>query len=433
LDSFVFIDCKMRKERKKMLNAGDTAFILISTVLVFIMTPGLGFFYGGLGRRKNVVNNMMASVSILGLGIVLWILLGYTMAFGGNTFGIIGSFDHIGLSGYSMYDLLDSTAEGGSIPIFVFVGFQMMFALITPAIITGSVAGRINFRSLFIFIALWSIIVYYPLAHMVWGEGGLLGAGWLNSVDFAGGNVVHISSGVSGLVLCLLVGKRQSYDRTSYRIHNIPFVMLGMALLWFGWFGFNAGSALAANELAGHALLTTAASAAAALLSWMLIDIVSQGKPTLIGACTGVVAGLVGITPGAGFVPIWAALIIGFLVSPVCYFGISIVKKVLKIDDALDAFGCHGVGGIFGGIMTGLFAEASIGGANGLLYGDARQFGAQIAAVIITIIVATVGTLICAGIARLFGPLRVNRRDELIGMDLSQHGESAYPSFNGLD
>lgn len=416
-----------------MINTGDTAFILISALLVFIMTPGLGFFYGGLGRRKNVVNNMMASVFILGLGIVLWVLLGYTMSFGGNTGGIIGSFDHIGLSGYTMTDLLDPEAEGGSIPIFVFAAFQMMFALITPAIITGSIAGRMNFKSLFIFIAFWSVLVYYPLAHMVWGEGGLLGAG-LGALDFAGGDVVHISSGVSGLVLCLLVGKRQNYERgASYRVHNIPFVMIGMALLWFGWFGFNAGSALAANELAGHALLTTATSAGAALLAWMLIDVIIQGKPTLIGACTGVIAGLVGITPAAGFVPIYAALIIGFLVSPVCYFGIILVKKKLKIDDSLDAFGCHGIGGMFGGVMTGLFAEASIGGANGLVYGDAHQFGVQIVAILITIAIAAVGTLICAGIARMFGPLRVNRRDEQLGLDMSQHGESAYPSFNGLD
>ncbi|MDR1604059.1 MAG: ammonium transporter [Gracilibacteraceae bacterium] len=416
-----------------MVNTGDTGFVIMAAALVFIMTPGLGFFYGGLGRRKNVVNNMMASIFITGLGIVLWVLIGYSMSFGGNTGGIIGSFDHLGLSGYTMNDLLDPEAEGGSIPVFVFAAFQMMFALITPAILTGSAAGRMNFKSLFVFIALWSIVVYYPLAHMVWGEGGLLGGGWLHSVDFAGGNVVHISSGVSGLVLCLLLGRRQSYERVSYRIHNIPFVMLGMALLWFGWFGFNAGSALAANEQAGHAFMTTAVSAAAALLSWMCIDVLRQGKPTLIGACTGVVAGLVGITPGAGFVPVWAALLIGLLVSPICYGGITIVKKILKIDDALDAFGCHGVGGIFGGIMTGLFADAAIGGTNGLFFGDPAQLGRQALAIVITILVAVAGTLICAGLTRLFGPMRVSKRDELIGLDMSQHGESAYPSFNGLD
>ncbi|MDR3365124.1 MAG: ammonium transporter [Clostridiales Family XIII bacterium] len=417
-----------------MLNAGDTAFIIICTALVMIMTPGLGFFYGGLGRRKNVVNNMMASIGVMGLGIVLWMVLGYSMAFGGEGF-VIGSwsFEHIGHSGVAMADLLDPEAEGGSIPILVFSAFQMMFALITPAIITGSIGGRMKYKSLFIFLGLWSIIVYYPLAHMVWGSGGLLGGGWLGSLDFAGGNVVHISSGVSGLVLCLLLGKRRGYNNINYRVHNIPFVMIGMALLWFGWFGFNAGSALAAGELAGHAFMTTAVSAAAAMVSWMLIDTIKQGKPTLIGACTGVIAGLVGITPGAGFVPIYASLIIGLVVSPVCYFGITLVKKTLKIDDALDAFGCHGIGGIFGGIMTGVFAQAAIGGADGLVYGNPEQLLKQVIAILISIGVAVVGTLVCYAITRAFGPIRVAEKDESIGLDLTQHGEHAYPSFNGLD
>ena len=416
-----------------MLNTGDTSFIIICTALVMIMTPGLGFFYGGLGRRKNVVNNMMASVSIMGLGIVLWVLLGYTMAFGGNTAGIIGSFKHLGLSGISITDLLDPAAEGGTIPTYVFIVFQMMFALITPAIITGSIGGRMKFKSLFIFLGLWSIVVYYPLAHMVWGDGGLLGGGWLESIDFAGGNVVHISSGVTGLVLCIILGKRRGYDSVSYRIHNIPFVMLGAALLWFGWFGFNAGSALAANALAGHAFLATAVSSAAAMLSWMLIDVIKQGKPSLIGACTGIVAGLVGITPGAGFVPIWAALVIGVLTAPVCYFGITLVKKVLKIDDALDAFGCHGIGGIFGGLMTGIFAAAAVGDVDGVLFGNSALFLKQLGAILITIAFTTVGTLVCTGITRLFGPIRATEHEEAIGMDLTQHGEHAYPSFNGLD
>ncbi|MDR3305244.1 MAG: ammonium transporter [Clostridiales Family XIII bacterium] len=416
-----------------MVNTGDTAFVIICAALVMIMTPGLGFFYGGLGRRKNVVNNMMASIGIMGLGIVLWMVLGYSMSFGGNTGGIIGSFSHIGFSGYSMNDLLDPEAEGGSIPIFVFAVFQMMFALITPAIITGSIGGRMRYKSLFIFLGLWSIIVYYPLAHMVWGEGGLLGGGWLESVDFAGGNVVHISSGVTGLVLCLLLGKRRGYASINYRVHNIPFVMIGMALLWFGWFGFNAGSALAAGELAGHAFLTTAVSAAAAMISWMAIDTFKQGKPTLVGACTGAVAGLVGITPGAGFVPVYAALIIGILVAPACFFGITLVKKILRIDDALDAFGCHGVGGIFGGLMTGIFAQAAVGGVDGLVYGAPEQLLRQFIAILITIAVAVVGTLICYAITRAFGSIRVTDKDESLGLDLSQHGEHAYPSFNGLD
>ena len=412
-----------------MINSGDTAFMIISTVLVFIMTPGLVFFYGGLERRKNVVNNMMASVFVMGIGVVMWVLFGYSLVFGGNTLGIIGSLEHVGLRGISMND------TSGTIPTFVFVAFQMMFALITPAIITGSIAGRMKFKALFIFIALWSIVVYYPMAHMVWGEGGLLGEGWLNSVDFAGGNVVHISSGISGLVLCLLLGKRHGYEHNMYRIHNIPFVVLGMSLLWFGWFGFNAASAGAADALAAHAFMTTAVSSATALVSWMAIDVIRNKKPTLVGACTGVIAGLVGITPGAGFVPVWSAFIIGLLVSPVCYFSIGIIKNKFKFDDALDAFGCHGLGGIFGGIMTGIFADPSINdmATKGLMFGETGQFFAQIISIIISIMVAAVGTLICVGIVKIFTPLRVSKQEELIGLDMSEHGEVAYPSYTGLD
>jgi len=400
--------------------------MMVCAALVFIMTPGLGFFYGGLGRRKNVVSNMMNSVFIMGLGMVLWCLIGYTMAFGGEGL-FIGGFGKTALAGVTK----DSVS--GEIPEFVFVAFQMMFAVITPAIITGSLTERMRFKALFLFIALWSVIVYYPMAHMVWGDGGLLGEGWLKSVDFAGGNAVHIASGVSGLVLCLLLGKRQGYKLHSYRIHNIPFVVLGMGLLWFGWFGFNAGSALAANGLAAHAFMTTAVSAAAGLLSWMLLDVIFSGKPTLIGACTGVVAGLVGITPGAGFVPVWAALIIGALTSPVCYGGIILIKKRLQIDDALDAFGCHGIGGIFGGLMVGLFADPAVGETAGLFFGDAAQFGRQAVSIIISIVVAAAGTLICAGIVSAITKLRVEKRDELVGLDMSEHGESAYPAYTGLD
>jgi len=408
------------------MDSGNTAFMMVCAALVFIMTPGLGFFYGGLERRKNVVSNMMNSVFIMGLGMVLWCLLGYTMAFGGEGL-FIGGFGKIAMQGVTKDSL------SGDIPEFVFAAFQMMFALITPAIITGSLAGRMKFKALFPFIALWSIIVYYPMAHMVWGDGGLLGAGWLNSVDFAGGNVVHITSGVSGLVVCLLLGRRHGYEIHQYRIHNIPFVMLGMALLWLGWFGFNAGSALAADGLAAHAFVTTAVSASTAMLVWMLIDVVFSGKPTLIGACTGVVAGLVGITPGAGFVPIWAAFVIGALVSPACYGGILLVKKILKIDDSLDAFGCHGIGGIFGGLMTGLLADPAVNETAGLFFGNAGQLGRQALSIVISIAVAVVGSLICAGIVRLFTTLRVEKKDELGGLDVSEHGEHAYPAYNGLD
>ena len=409
------------------INYGNTTFMLVCTALVFLMTPGLGFFYGGLGRRKDVVSNMMNSVFIMGLGMVLWYLLGYTMAFGGKGL-FIGGFGKTALFGVAV----DSIGESG-IPEFVVVAFQMTFAIITPAIITGSLAGRMKFKALFAFIALWSIVVYYPMAHMVWGEGGLLGDGWLKSVDFAGGNAVHIASGVSGLVLCLILGKRHGYEIHTYRIHNIPFVMLGMGLLWFGWFGFNAGSAGAAGGLAAHAFMATALSAAVAMMTWMLMDVIFSEKPTLIGACTGAVAGLVGITPGAGFVPLWAALLIGMMVSPVCYGGILLIKKRLKIDDALDAFGCHGIGGIFGGLMVGLFADPSVNETAGLFFGDAAQLGRQALSIVISITAAVVGTLICAGIVSAVTKLRVDKRSELVGLDTSEHGENAYPAHTGLD
>ena len=403
---------------------------MICSAFVFLMTPGLAFFYGGLVRRKNVVNTMMACVAIMGLSVVLWALFGYSLAFGGNHGGIIGDFRWFGLNGVGM----EAGPYSDSLPHLVFCMFQMMFAMITPALITGALVGRMKFKALFLFIALWSVIVYYPMAHMVWGEGGFLAS--VGSVDFAGGNVVHISSGVSALVLAILLGRRRGYEHTTYRIHNIPFVVLGASLLWFGWFGFNAGSALKADGLAAHAFMTSAISAAAALLSWMLIDTIKSGKPTLVGASTGLVVGLVAITPGAGFVPIWSSFLIGALVSPICYFGVALIKKKLKIDDALDAFGCHGIGGIWGGIATGLFGQSSINSVarwDGLVFGDFRLFAAQLAGILVTIAVAVVGTLVCVAIVRLFTPLRVTVREEQTGLDISQHGENAYPSFNGLD
>ena len=413
------------------MNAGDVGFILICAALVFFMTPGLACFYGGLVRKKNVVNTMMTSIFIIGTGIVMWVLFGYSLSFAPSANGILGDFRWLGLEGVS---LEEGYTEGAAIPNMVFCAFQMMFAVITPALITGAVAGRMKFKSLFVFIILWTVVVYYPLAHMVWAQGGLLGLEGLGALDFAGGDVVHISSGVSALVLCILLGKRRDYEHATYRIHNIPTVVIGASLLMFGWFGFNAGSALSANGLAAHAFMTTAASAAAALLSWMLCDMVKNGKPTLIGACTGMVAGLVGVTPGAGFVPIWAAVIIGLTTSPVCYLMISYGKKKFGFDDALDAFSCHGTGGIWGGILTGVFAKESIGGYNGLLYGDAAQLGAQVIGIVVTVIIAIIGTLFCYGLTRLVtGNIRVDAKDEILGLDISQHGESAYPSFNGLE
>lgn len=413
-----------------MMNAGDTGFMLICTAFVFFMTPGLAFFYGGLVRRKNVVNTMMACGAIMGLSVVMWTLFGYSLAFGGNHGGIIGDFRWFALNGIGW----EPGPYADTIPHLVFAAFQMMFAMITPALITGAVVGRMRFKALFFFVALWSVIVYYPMAHMVWGEGGFLAA--IGSVDFAGGNVVHISSGVSALVLAIYLGQRRGYAKATYRTHNIPFVFLGAAMLWFGWFGFNAGSALKADGLAAHAFMTSSISSACALLAWMLIEVIREGKPTLVGASTGLVIGLVAITPGAGFVPIWASFIIGILVSPICYFTVILLKQKLKIDDALDAFGCHGIGGIWGGIATGLFGKTSINSVakwDGLVFGDHRLFLAQVLSIVITIAVAIVGTLICIGIVRIFTPLRVDPKEEMVGLDASQHGENAYPSFNGFD
>ncbi|OUQ09007.1 ammonia permease [Erysipelatoclostridium sp. An15] len=413
-----------------MINTGDTGFILICAALVLLMTPGLAFFYGGMVRRKNVVNTMMTSIFVIGIAMVMWVLFGYSLAFGNDHFGIIGDLSFLGLNGIG----LQPGSYANSIPSLEYAAFQMMFAIITPALITGAVAGRMKFKALFIFIIAWSTIVYYPMAHMVWGLGGFLAE--IGSVDFAGGNVVHISSGVSALILCIVLGKRKDYDHAKYRIHNIPFVVLGASLLLFGWFGFNAGSALKANGLAVHAFMTTAVSAAAGMLSWMAMDVWMNKKPTLVGSVTGLIVGLVAITPGAGYVPIWSAIIIGLVGSPICYLMISKGKKRFGYDDALDAFGCHGIGGIWGGIATGLFAQTSINSVarwNGLFFGDTQLLVAQIISILVTILVAVAGTLICIAIVRLFTTLRVEKREEQIGLDISQHNETAYPSFNGLD
>lgn len=413
-----------------MIDTGNTGFMMICSALVLLMTPGLAFFYGGMVRRKNVVNTMMTSIFVIGIATVMWVLFGYSLAFGTDHLGIIGDLSHLGFAG-----LTGKVGEYTStIPDLGFAMFQMMFAIITPALITGAVAGRMKFKALFLFIIFWSTIVYYPMAHMVWGIGGFLAK--IGSVDFAGGNVVHISSGVSALVLCLVLGKRKDYGKANYRIHNIPFVVLGASLLLFGWFGFNAGSALKADGLAIHAFATTAISAASGMLSWMMMDVLMAEKPTLVGCVTGLVVGLVAITPGAGFVPIWASLIIGFIGSPICYFMISKVKQKFGYDDALDAFGCHGIGGVWGGLATGLFTQTSINSVakwNGLFFGDTHLFIVQVISILVTIVVAVVGTLICIAIVRLFTPLRVEKRDEQVGLDLSEHNETAYPSFNGLD
>lgn len=408
------------------MNSGDIGFMIIAATYVFLMTPGLAFFYGGLSQRKNVLNTMMMSVSLMGLASVMWVLFGYSLSFSGDIGGIIGNLKWFAFNGVSASE---AGPYSSLIPNMGFALFQMMFAIITPALITGAVAGRMKFKAIFFFVMLWLIVVYFPMAHMVWGGGFLADIG---SIDFAGGNVVHISSGISGLVLAVMLGKRKKSLKQSMIPHNIPFVVLGASLLWFGWFGFNAGSALAADGLALHAFLTTNTSAACAMLSWMIMDIIKEGRPTVVGACTGAVVGLVAITPGAGFVPVWASFIIGLLVSPICYFAVSVLKVKFGYDDALDAFGCHGIGGIWGGIATGLFAKSSINPIaqwDGLVYGEYRLFTAQIISILVTIAVAIVGTLICAGIVRLFTKLRVEEVEENAGLDDSQHGETAYTNL----
>lgn len=410
------------------IEGSSIAFIVICTGLVFLMTPALAFFYGGLERRKNVISTMMMSVVSLALATVMWFAVGYSLSFSGDG-NLIGDLGHAFFQGVS-----DSESTRGlTIPDSLFAVFQMMFSIITVGILTGSVAGRMRFKPLLIFIVGWLLLVYYPFAHMVWDEGLL--AQW-GTIDFAGGDVVHITSGVSGLVLALVVGKRRDFNRLEYRPHNVPFVLLGAGLLWFGWFGFNAGSALAADGLAVHALVTTHLSAAAAMFSWILLEYLKNGKPSLVGASTGLVAGLVAITPGAGFVSTWSAVIIGLLVSPVCFYAIAIVKHKLGYDDALDAFGCHGVGGIFGGIVTGLFTtpELALDPDNiGLIYGNPRLFLVTIAAIVFTIVWSAGMTFVLIKGISFFMPLRVSDREEAIGLDNTEHGETAYPTFMGLD
>lgn len=410
------------------MSAGSIAFIIVCASLVFLMTPGLAFFYGGLERRKNVINTMMMCVIPIAVASVMWVICGYSLSFGGDG-SLIGNFSHLFFNGVSE----TASTRGLEIPDALFAAFQMMFPIITVAILTGAVAGRMRFTPLIIFIVFWLLLVYFPFAHMVWDEGLL--AQW-GTIDFAGGDVVHITSGVSGLVLALVLGKRRDYAHLEYRPHNIPFVFLGAGLLWFGWFGFNAGSALAADGLAVHAFITTHISAAAAMLSWLLVEKVLTGKFSLVGASTGLVAGLVAITPGAGFVSTWSSLLIGLCVSPVCYFAISVLKSKFGYDDALDAFGCHGIGGIFGGLVTGLFTtpELALDGNNiGLIYGNAHLFLVTVAAIIFTIIWSAVATFVIIKVISIFTSIRVEDRAEAIGLDDSEHEETAYPTFMGLD
>ena len=424
-----------------MFDAGTTGFMIVCSMLVFLMTPGLAFFYGGLSRRKNVVNTMIMSFAALGIVGVTWVIAGWSFAYGGDgSLPFFGGFDELGLSGIvnAMLNESPDALSHDSYPILVDVAFQAAFAMITTAIITGSLAGRMKFGAVAVFVTIWVLLVYSPLAHMVWGgEGSLIGS-MIGALDFAGGDVVHISSGLTGLILCLVLGKRREFGMINYRPHNVPFVALGAALLWFGWFGFNSGSQFAPDGVAALALLNTVVASAAGLISWMIVERVRSGKPTLVGAATGLVAGLVVITPAAGFVEPWAAVVMGLIVSPICYVAISRLKRKLGYDDALDAFGCHAIGGITGGILTGIFCvpELSWTDFGGLLYtGDPTLLGAQVLGIVVTIAFVAIADLIIAFVVKaLFkGSLRVSKHDEAVGLDVAAHGESAYPAYLGLD
>lgn len=404
------------------INAGDTAWVLTSAALVLLMTaPGLALFYGGMVRRKNVLGILMQCFICLALVSVLWVVAGYSLAFGkGSSF--LGGLDWFMLKGVGQ----DANADyAATIPHLAFMIFQGMFAVITPALIIGSFAERMKFSAFLIFTTLWLLLVYCPIAHMVWAVGGFLRG--MGALDFAGGTVVHINAGIAGLVTALYLGKRAGTDRPG--MHNVPFVVVGAALLWFGWFGFNAGSALGAGGLAAQAFVTTNTAAAAAALSWALMEWIFAGKPTMVGAASGAVAGLVAITPACGFVDVGAALWIGLLVSVFCYFMVAFVKPKFGYDDTLDAFGIHGIGGFWGAIATGLFCTKVVNGAgaDGLFLGNAGQVWTQFVACGTTILYSAVVTfVICLVIDKVFGGIRVEENDEVEGLDLSQHHERAY-------
>ncbi|KJS15265.1 MAG: ammonia channel protein [Peptococcaceae bacterium BRH_c4b] len=410
------------------IDTGDTTFIMLCSALVMIMTPGLALFYGGMVRKKNVLSTIMQSFIIICLVSVQWVLFGYSLAFGPDINHIVGSLSWAGLSGVGQ---VPSDTYGTTVPHYVFMVFQLMFAIITAAIISGSVAERMRFPAFLLFALLWTTFVYDPLAHWVWGaDGWLLNLG---ALDFAGGTVVHISSGVSGLVAALVLGKRKGFGSEPMAPHQLPFTVLGAALLWFGWFGFNAGSALAANGLAASAFVVTNTAAAAAGLSWIFAEWLHHGKPTMLGAASGAVAGLVGITPAAGFVTPLSAIVIGLVAGVVCYLGVSVVKQKLGYDDSLDAFGVHGIGGTWGAIATGIFCTTTVNplGKDGLLYGNAAQVGTQAIGVLATVAFAATATFIILKVVGLVTKLRATAEEEELGLDITIHGEDAYPDIVG--
>lgn len=403
------------------MNGANTAFVLISSILVLFMTPGLAFFYGGLVSRRNVVNTMFSVFFICGIAALLWVAFGYDLSFNGNIGGVIGKISHWFMSGVNLTGLTATKIPNG-----VYMLFQMMFAIITPALFIGAVVGRMRFNFLMWFIVLWSILVYYPLVHLVWSPNGLLAG--LGVLDFAGGTVVHINAGVTALVLSIFLGKRLNYGKDSEH-YNIPWILLGTAILWIGWYGFNAGSALGINTVAMQAAITSTVSTAAAMITWMIFDIIRTGKPSLIGVCTGTLCGLVGITPAAGYVTVLGSFWIGILATSFSYLWVNFIKERVGVDDTLDAFGCHGVSGIVGSIATGLFATHAVNSSvihNGLFYGGGWQlFGDQLMGTFATIaIVSVMVTLITLGL-RFIVKMRVDENEEKEGLDVAEHGEIA--------
>ena len=404
------------------IDKGDTAWVLICTAFVLLMTaPGLALFYGGMVRQRNVLGTLLQSFAALALVSIQWVLFGYSLAFGPDHGGLIGGLDWAGLRGVGP----GPSSYAPTIPHQAFMLFQMMFAAITPALITGAFAERKKFAAYLLFTLLWATLVYDPLAHWVWAEGGFLRK--LGALDFAGGTVVHLSSGTSALVCALVIGKRRGYPRTPMPPHNLPLTMIGAGLLWFGWFGFNAGSALEASGLAANAFLSTNTGAAAGALGWMFAEWTLRGKPTALGTASGAVAGLVVITPACGFVGPMAAIIIGAVGGALC-FGACHLKARLGYDDSLDVVGVHGVGGMWGALATGLFAWKAVNGAggDGLLHGNPAQLWTQLIAVVVTIALAAPMTFIILKVVDALIGVRVTAEDELSGLDLSQHSESAY-------
>jgi len=406
------------------MNTGDTAWVMTSAALVLIMTPGVALFYGGLARRKNILSILMQCFVIMCLVGLQWVLFGYSLSFGPDIGGIIGSLDWIGLKNVGM----EPGPYADNIPHLAFMIFQVMFAIITPALMVGAFAERMKFSAFIVLTLLWTTLVYDPIAHWVWGGGWLGGIG---ALDFAGGIVVHVSSGVSALLLAILIGKRVGLGKQAFTPHNLPLTILGGALLWFGWFGFNAGSALAANGLAANAFVTTNTATAAAGLTWILLEWKLTGKPTTLGVVSGALAGLVAITPACGFVSPLSSILIGFFAGTFCYLAVTVLKPKLGYDDALDVFGIHGVGGIWGTIATGLFASVLIndGGANGLFFGNVKLLLVQGVYLIVCIAYALLMTWIIFKVVDALLCIRVARNDELVGLDLTQHQEGAYTVF----